>query len=208
MLPQALLDGYHTFLDNHFAQERSRYQRLAVLGQKPETMVISCCDSRVAPESIFDASPGELFVLRNVANLVPPYQPDNEYHGTSAALEFAVDVLHVKHIIVLGHGRCGGISAFLQQHAVHKHTGPFIDKWMNLIAPAAAALEGDPSAPDYLYRLELAAVRLSLDNLLTFPDIRERVEQGLLTLHGAFFDIATGELLFHNPETGEFSPAP
>ena len=111
MLPDHLRSGYRAFLDERFPRERGRYERVAG-GQKPETMVIGCCDSRVAPEAIFDASPGELFVVRNVANLVPPYAPDDAYHGTSAALEFAVQALRVRHIVVLGHARCDGIAAF------------------------------------------------------------------------------------------------
>src|ERR671916_1331905 len=139
MFPQRLVDGYRAFLGERFPRERSRFAALAERGQRPEVMIIGCCDSRVSPEVIFDASPGELFVVRNVANLVPPYAPDGDYHGTGAALEFAVQSLKVKHIVVLGHAHCGGIRAFAD-NAAPLSTGDFIGKWMTLIAPAAERL--------------------------------------------------------------------
>jgi len=168
-------------------------------------MVIGCCDSRVSPEIIFDASPGEIFVVRNVANLVPPCETDGHYHGTSAALEFAVQALRVKHIVVLGHARCGGIRAFADEGAPLS-SGDFIGQWMSLIAPAAAGVPrgGDPA--DYLRRLELAAIELSLANLLSFPCVRILVERGKLALHGAYFGVADGVLLTRDPATGEFAP--
>jgi carbonic anhydrase len=206
IFPARLTEGYRSFLGDRFARERSRYETLAD-GQSPEVMVISCCDSRVSPEVIFDASPGELFVVRNVANLVPPYETGGEYHGTSAALEFAVQALRVKHIVVLGHARCGGIRAFADDSAPLS-PGDFIGRWMNLIAPAAERLgpqKGNFS--DYLTRLEFAAVENSLDNLMTFPCVRILVERGKLQLHGAYFGVATGVLMVRDPETGEFRPA-
>src|ERR687897_2109632 len=136
-LPDALLAGYRNFMGGRYASESGRYRELAREGQAPETMVIACCDSRSAPEAIFDTGPGELFVVRNVANLVPPYAPDGEYHATSAALEFAVQSLKVKNIVVMGHGRCGGIRAALDSTAAPLSPGDFIGKWMSLIAPAA-----------------------------------------------------------------------
>src|ERR1044071_3934155 len=129
--PQRLIDGYCAFLDGRLRREQDRYRALAEAGQSPEVMVIGCCDSRVSPEVIFDARPGELFVVRNVANLVPPYSPDGAYHGVSAALEFGVAVLRVRYIIVLGHARCGGIRAFADNASVM--SGDFIGKWMSLI---------------------------------------------------------------------------
>ena len=203
--PDRLTDGYRAFLDGRFQREQSRYRSLAE-GQSPEVMVIGCCDSRVSPEVIFDASPGELFVVRNVANLVPPYETGGEYHGTSAALEFAVQALRVKHIVVLGHARCGGIRAFADESAPLS-PGDFIGRWMTLIAPAAERLgppRGDLS--EYLARLELAAIENSLKNLMTFPCVRILVERGKLQLHGAYFGVATGVLLVRDPETGEFKP--
>src|SRR5919197_4011010 len=156
-LPQRLCDGYRAFRTGRLPTEQSRYRELAERGQAPEAMVVGCCDSRVSPQVVFDAGPGELFVVRNVANLVPPYETGGEYHGTSAALEFAVQALKVQHIVVLGHARCGGIRAFADD-AAPLSPGDFIGRWMNLIAPAAERLgprQGDLA--DYLAKLELAA---------------------------------------------------
>ena len=208
MFPTRLTDGYRTFLDGRFNDERARYQALAERGQKPEIMVIGCCDSRVAPEVIFDAGPGELFVVRNVANLVPPFEDDKEtYHGTSAALEFAVQSLRVKHIVVLGHAHCGGISA-VAKGADALSPGDFIGKWMTQITPVVDKL-GPPGADfgKYLMRMELAVVEHSLNNLMTFPCVRILVERGHLQLHGAYFGVATGLLMIRDPATGEFHPA-
>ncbi|HEY8383938.1 MAG TPA: carbonic anhydrase [Microvirga sp.] len=206
MFPKRLTDGYRAFLGDRFARERSRYEALAD-GQSPEVMVISCCDSRVSPEVVFDASPGELFVVRNVANLVPPYETGGEYHGTSAALEFAVQALRVKHIVVLGHARCGGIRAFADDTAPLS-PGDFIGRWMNLVAPAAERLgQRQESLESYVAKLELAAIENSLANLMTFPCVRILVERGKLQLHGAYFGIATGVLMIRDPNTGHFAPA-
>ena len=139
--PARLLEGYETFKEGRLPQERARFEEMAENGQRPEIMIIACCDSRVSPEVIFDARPGELFVVRNVANLVPPYSPDGELHGTSAALEFAVQALKVKHIVVMGHGRCGGVHAFVRRSRNPDDDalspGDFIGKWMTMISPAA-----------------------------------------------------------------------
>src|SRR6266704_1251078 len=135
-LPQRLYDGYRAFRASRLPTEQSRYHELAERGQAPETMVVGCCDSRVSPEVIFDARPGELFVVRNVANIVPPYAPDGEAHGVSAALEFGVAALKVKHIVVLGHAHCGGVKAFAED-AAPLSPGDFIGRWMRLMAPAA-----------------------------------------------------------------------
>ena len=208
MFPERLTDGYRSFLAGRFAAERSRYEMLAQKGQQPEIMVIGCVDSRVSPEVIFDAAPGELLVVRNVANLVPPYEPDRDsQHGTSAALEFGVQALRVKHIVVLGHAFCGGIQAFADERQPLS-SSDFIGRWVSQIAPAAATL-GPRCAHDgdaYLRRLELAAVELSLRNLMTFPWVRTRVEHGGLALHGAYFGVATGRLLVRDPRHGRFEP--
>src|ERR671910_698513 len=206
MLPDRLTQGYRAFLGDRFQREQSRYRDLAD-GQAPDVMVVGCCDSRVSPEVIFDASPGELFVVRNVANLVPPYETGGQYHGTSAALEFAVQALRVKHIVVLGHARCGGIR-FYAEKAPPLASGDYIGRWMSLIAPAAARIgpPGDPT-PEYLARLEIAALASSLDNLMTFPYVRDNVAQGRLILHAAYFDVATGQLSVRNPATGSFEQA-
>ncbi|HTS40466.1 MAG TPA: carbonic anhydrase [Xanthobacteraceae bacterium] len=205
--PQQLLDGYRTFASQRLPTEQSRYRELAERGQSPEVMVIGCCDSRVSPEVIFDAGPGELFVVRNVANLVPPYAPDGTYHGVSAALEFAVGVLKVKHIVILGHAHCGGVRAFAEQTAPVSTTD-FIGRWMSLLAPAAEKVgaRGGMELADYLARMEKAAIALSLDNLMTFPRIRMLSERGELALHGAYFGVATGQLSVRDSESGLFNP--
>jgi carbonic anhydrase len=208
-LPQRLLDGYAAFRSGRLAAEQSRYRELAERGQSPEIMVIGCCDSRVSPEVIFDAKPGELFVVRNVANLVPPYSPDGAYHGVSAALEFAVGALRVRHIVVLGHAHCGGVRAFATEDREPLSPGDFIGKWMSLIAPAAAKLgpRGDTAPSEYLVRLEQASIVNALDNLLTFPRLRQLIERGRVALHGAYFGVATGELSVLDARTGRFVPA-
>ena len=169
-------------------------------------MVIGCCNSRVSPEVIFDAQPGELFVVRNVANIVPPYAPDGQAHGVSAALEFGVGALRVKHIVVLGHAQCGGVKAFAED-AEPLSPGDFIGKWMALMAPAADKVgpRGDASAADYLARLEQANVANSLDNLMTFPRLRKLIEKGKIAiLHGAYFGVASGDLSVLDKASGEF----
>jgi carbonic anhydrase len=195
--PARLIEGYGDFVAGRMATERERYRELARRGQSPAVMVIGCCDSRVSPEVIFDAHPGELFVVRNIANLVPPYTPDGVCHGVFAALEFAVQVLKVRHIVVLGHARCGGIRAFAED-GPPLSAGDSIHKWMSLIAPAAE-LAGPPDGDgDYLTRLEQASIAKSLDNLLTFPYVAEAMRGGRLFLHGAYFDVATGRMSIHD----------
>ena len=159
IFPPRLSDGYRAFVDTRLPLERSRYHKLAETGQKPEVMVICCCDSRVSPEVIFDAHPGEIFVVRNVANLVPPYSPSGLTHGVSAALEFAVQILKVRYIVVMGHTHCGGVRAFVE-HRDRPTLGDFIDNWMSLIEPAARAVDEmhRPSDADYLSRLERASI--------------------------------------------------
>ena len=206
--PTLLIDGYRSFRSGRLAHEQDRYRELAESGQKPDIMVIGCCDSRVSPEVIFDARPGELFVVRNVANIVPPYAPDGQAHGVSAALEFAVAALKVRHIVVLGHAHCGGVKAFAED-AEPLSPGDFIGKWMRLMAPAADKVGArDTMSPAaYLAQLEQANVVNSLDNLMTFPRLRKRVERGQVALHGAYFGVAAGELLIRDETTGEFVPA-
>jgi len=209
MFPTRLTDGYQSFLHGRLQQERARYQELAQKGQHPEIMIIGCGDSRVAPETIFDAGPGEMFVIRNIANLVPPCETDvsDSFHGTSAAVEFAVNALQVKHIVVLGHASCGGVKAFADQ-APPLSKRDFIGKWMSQIAPVAERL-GPAPADDragWIRRLEWSVVEHSMSNLMTFPAVRERVEGGLLQIHGAYFGVATGLLFLRNPETGRFEP--
>jgi len=208
MFPERLTEGYQSFVEGRFAREKSRYAMLAERGQRPEIMVVGCVDSRVSPEVIFDAAPGELLVVRNVANIVPPYQPDHAtQHGTSAALEFGVQALAVKHVVVLGHAHCGGIKFFAEEQQPLSH-GNFISQWMSQIAPAAAALgpHARYDADAYQRRLEFASVELSLQNLMTFPWVKAKVETGKLELHGAYFGVATGRLLVRDPASGRFEP--
>lgn len=206
--PSRLIDGYRAFLVSRLRREQAQYRDLADRGQSPEVLVIGCCDSRVSPEVIFDADPGELFVVRNVANLVPPYAPDGKAHGVSAALEFAVVALKVKHVVVLGHAQCGGVKAFAEDTAPLTPTD-FIGQWMTLMAPAAdiAGPRGDLPLGDYITRLEQANVVNSLRNLLTFPRLRDGVERGDIQLHGAYFGVATGKLWVRDAETGSFVQA-
>jgi carbonic anhydrase len=206
--PQSLLDGYKTFTTQRLPTEQSRYRELSTGGQSPEVMVIGCCDSRVSPEVIFDAGPGELFVMRNIANLVPVYQPDGNAHGVSAALEFAVNVLRVKHIVVLGHAQCGGIRAFVDK-AAPLSPGDFIGKWMQMfIKPGEKVEQRDhESMQDFVTRIEKAAVFRSLENLMTFPFVRSAVERGEMVLHGAYFGVAEGSLFVLDTVAKEFRRA-
>jgi carbonic anhydrase len=212
MFPERLTKGYRAFLDGRFAVERGRYASLADQGQSPSIMLIGCVDSRVSPEVIFDAAPGEILVARNVANLVPRYEsPKDEdhshQHGTSAALEFAVTALKVRHIVVLGHAFCGGIKAFASESAPLT-SSDFIGRWMSQIAPAADAITTPREDWDaYLHQLEFASVELSLKNLMTFPFVKAAVEKGELELHGAYFGVASGKLLVRDPLTGIFTQA-
>jgi len=203
--PQRLIDGYRTFASQRLPTEQSRYRELSVRGQSPEVMVIGCCDSRVSPEVIFDAGPGELFVMRNIANLVPVYQPDENAHGVSAALEFAVNVLRVKHIVVLGHAQCGGIRAFVDK-IEPLSPGDFIGKWMAMFIKPGEVVEqrSHETMQRFVERIEKAAVFRSLENLMTFPFVRNAVERGTMQLHGAYFGVAEGSLFVLDQTTKEF----
>ena len=205
--PEQLIDGYHEFQRGKFASERERYRSLGDHGQSPETMVIACCDSRAAPEIIFNCAPGEIFVARNVANLVPPYKPDGEYHATSAALEFAVQSLKVKHIVVLGHGRCGGIKAALDPSTEPLSPGDFIGRWMDLLTPAAEAVAANEwmTNAERQTALERISIRHSVANLRTFPCVHILEGKGRLALHGAWFDISLGELWVMDEDSGDFN---
>jgi carbonic anhydrase len=208
LFPQRLLEGYQAFATQRLPTEQSRYRELSERGQSPEVMVIGCCDSRVSPEVIFDVGPGELFVLRNIANLVPIYQPDENAHGVSAALEFAVTVLRVKHIVVLGHAQCGGIRAFVDKTAPLT-PGDFIGRWMSMFIKPGEVVEqrAHESMAEFVTRIEKAAVFRSIENLMTFPFVRTRVESGELQLHGAYFGVAEGSLFVLDRQTKQFKSA-
>ncbi|TMJ17192.1 MAG: carbonic anhydrase [Alphaproteobacteria bacterium] len=206
-----LLDGYRRFRSTGWARERARWSELAE-GQSPEVMVIACSDSRVDPATIFDADPGEMFVVRNVAALVPPYQPDSNYHGVSAALEFAVTQINVREIVVMGHGFCGGCAAALtrQFDDARSGEGHFIAHWIDMLDDARDFVLGHHSGEldrSAFQAMELAGVQVSLRNLRTFPWVAEREQAGTLALRGAFFSIADGILHLLDEERGRFSPA-
>ena len=207
-----LIHGYRRFRETGWARERERWSELAE-GQSPKVMVIACSDSRVDPGQIFDAKPGEMFVVRNVANLVPPYETAAGRHGVSAALEFAVTQLEVEEVIVLGHGFCGGCAAALTgqfDEAPHGE-GHFIADWIDLLDEAREKVRARHAGGDFerpAFRdMELEAVRVSIANLRTFPWVAERERDGRLALHGAFFSIAEGVLHVLDEESGRFEPA-
>jgi len=206
--PEHLADRFRRFKYRHFAPNFEHYEKLATFGQHPEVMIVSCCDSRVDPETIFSAMPGELFVVRNVANLVPPYETDGKYHGVSAALEFAALNLRVKHIVVMGHSGCGGVRACLEQDAARQTETQFISNWMSMLDEARVRVvdrhRGQP-LPQIRAALEKEAIKSSLANLRTFPCIKLLESKGQLALHGAYFDIATGTLAVLNEANGAFA---
>jgi carbonic anhydrase len=191
----SLIEGYRRFRASGWPEHRRLFKELAAQGQSPRAMVITCSDSRLDPQLIFGTAPGEIFVVRNVAALVPPYERDSAYHGTSAALEFAVRVLQVEHIIVMGHAQCGGIGALLR--GAGERGGDFVKHWMEIATSARERAllmtEGDPERAQTLCEHE--AVKVSLEHLMTFPWVRERVDSGATKLHGLYFGIESGELL-------------
>ena len=202
--PDDLLQGYARFQSGRLDRERERYRTLAEEGQRPATMVIACCDSRAAPETVFDAGPGELFVMRNVANLVPPHEPDGGQHATLAAIEFAIAGLGVSRIVVMGHARCGGVAAALDAERAPLGPGDYIGQWIALLAPEAEharAAEFDTPA-ERQTATERRAVRGSVERLLAMPQVAEAVREGRLAVHGAWFDIASGELWVMGPDGG------
>ncbi|MGE0628942.1 MAG: carbonic anhydrase [Hyphomicrobiaceae bacterium] len=206
-MPPELLEGYRRFRQDRFANEAERYRSLA-REQHPRTMVIGCADSRVDPATIFAAAPGELFVARNVAALVPPCEQTGSFHGTSAALEFAVDILQVENVIILGHGMCGGVAAALSG-TQERPVGRFIQPWVELLSDVRDQVV-ESIAPDQpaarQIALEHLGVQKSLANLKTFPFVAERIAAGTLVLHGAWFSIAQGELHWLDTATDQFVP--
>ena len=209
-LPNLLVQRYHGWKATTFAENKSWYRRLAEEGQRPKTMIISCCDSRVHVTALFGADQGEFFIHRNIANLVPPYEPDGNQHGTSAAVEYAVNALKVAHVVVMGHSSCGGVAGC---HAMCSGQAPeleektsFVGRWMDILRPGYERIkdiEGDAAQRD---ALEREAVLVSLENLMTFPFVRERVEAGELSVHGLWHDIANGALEQYLAAEKAFSP--
>lgn len=203
-----LIAGYHRFRTNEWAEERARWSELSA-GQSPKVMVIACSDSRVDPAQIFDTSPGQIFVVRNVANLVPPFETGGGRHGVSAALEFAVTQLEVEQIVVMGHGACGGVHAALTQcfRDAEPGSGGFIAHWIDLLDEARERIVAEHgTGPEAVRAMELETVRVSIANLRSFPFVRPREAAGKLKLHGAYFAIADGELHVMD-EQGAFAPA-
>jgi len=203
--PKQLIEGFRRFRDRHFAEDGVLFKDLTQFGQAPKALVVACCDSRVDPALVLDCAPGDLFVIRNVANLVPPAENQGHYHGTSAALEFGVRNLGVPHIIVLGHAQCGGIHALLEGGVAKDDS--FISEWMGIADAARHQIEHEfAGASDKIRHraCEQQAILVSLHNLMTFTWISERVEQGRLTLHGWYFDIERGELMGYNAAIRQF----
>ena len=209
LLPDRLVGGYEIIPRGTFPIRTRALSSSGRSGTNPRIMLIGCCNSRVSPEVIFDARPGELFVLRNIANLVPPYGPNDDLHGTSAALEFGVMGLGVEHIVLMGHANCGGVRAFALNEVKTGHEplspGDFIGKWISLISHAAARIgPASPPLEDYIERLALASIVQGLANLRSFPWIAEREREGKLSLHGAYFGISEGTLLALDDASGRF----
>ena len=207
IFPEHLADRYRRFRHRHFEPQADLFEQLSEFGQSPDVMVVSCCDSRVPPETIFSALPGELFVVRNVANLVPPYETSGTYHGVSAALEFAVLNLRVKHVVILAHSGCGGVRACIEESAARQTEAQFITNWVSMLdGHRDRRLADDPHISHVTLQgqLERDTIRASIANLRTFPCIQILEGKGRIELHGAHFDIATGSLEALNATTGEF----
>ena len=208
-LPAYLISRFHGWRATTYQDNKAWYRRLAESGQHPRAMVISCCDSRVHVTSIFGADEGEFFIHRNIANLVPPYNPDGEYHGTSAAVEYAVTGLGVAHIVVLGHSNCGGVKGCHDMCSGHApallEKSSFVGRWMDILRPGFDKVKAEGHADD-LHALEKQAVLTSLENLMTFPFVRAAVEDDRLTLHGLWTNTGEGGLEQFDPARGGFFP--
>jgi carbonic anhydrase len=209
-LPSSLVQRYHGWKATTFAENAAWYRRLAQEGQRPRTMAICCCDSRVNVAAMFGAEQGEFFIHRNIANLVPPYEPDGRHHGTSAAVEYAVAALHVSQVIVMGHSLCGGVAGC---EAMCSGNAPdleapesFTGRWMDLLRPGWEAVKEMPDGPARREALEKRAVLVSLDNLMTFPFVAEAVRSGDLALHGLWNDITAGGLEVYDAALDSFRP--
>lgn len=210
LLPSYLVQRYHGWRATTYQENQAWYRRLANEGQRPRAMIISCCDSRVRVSSLFGADSGEFFIHRNIANLVPPYEPDGDHHGTSAAIEYAVTALKVAHLIVIGHSKCGGVAGC---HAMCSGSAPeleekssFVGRWMDILRPGYERIPTSGDEESQLRALEMEAVLVSLENLMTFPFVQEAIKQGEMTMHGLWTDIGEGDLMQYDPEEGSFQP--
>ena len=207
-LPSYLLQRYHGWKATAYSENQAWYRRLASEGQRPRAMVISCCDSRVHVTSIFGADQGEFFIHRNIANLVPPFKPDGDYHGTSAAVEYAVTALNVAHLIVLGHSNCGGVQGCIDMCKGNapelEEKASFVGRWMDILRPKYDLVADEIDPEEQARQLEKHSVVTSLENLMTFPFIKDRVDQGVLSMHGLWTDIGEGGLESYNPTAKEF----
>ena len=209
-LPAYLVNRYHGWKATVYTENRGWYRRLAEDGQHPRSMVISCCDSRVHVTSIFGADQGEFFIHRNIANLVPPFNPDGHHHGTSAAVEYAITGLKVAHLIVLGHSGCGGVEGCYNMCSGKapelEEASSFVGRWMDILRPRYEVVAEIEDSEEQLRQLEKHAVMISLENLMTFPWLKELVDEGALTLHGLWTDIGEGGLEHYNSKIDAFQP--
>ena len=203
--PKFLIDRYQKWKSNEYLQKEVQLRNLASSGQSPSTMVISCCDSRIHATSIFGADEGEFFIHRNIANLVPPYSPDGQSHGTSAAIEYAIKELKVQHLIILGHKDCGGIK---NGHNMHSNSAnpnyEFINKWLGILLPAYNKIQKNVSEQKQINLLEQESIKVSINNLFSFPFIKKAIDENNLSIHGLIHDIGLGNLKFLNPVTEDF----
>ncbi|MEX0348871.1 MAG: carbonic anhydrase [Paracoccaceae bacterium] len=209
-LPSYLVQRYHGWKATTYAENHAWYQRLATEGQRPRAMVISCCDSRVHVTSIFGADQGEFFIHRNIANLVPPYLPDGDHHGTSAAIEYAVTALKVTHLIVLGHSQCGGVQGCIDmcngKAPQLEAKESFVGRWMDILKPKYELVSGIEDGTEQARQFERQAVVASLENLMSFPFVASAVEDETLSLHGLWTDIGAGGLEYYDPSSQKFKP--
>ena len=203
--PKFLIDRFQNWKSSEYLEKEAHLRNLASSGQSPSTMVISCCDSRIHATSIFGADEGEFFIHRNIANLVPPYSPDGQNHGTSAAIEYAIKELKVQHLIILGHKDCGGIK---NGHYMHSNSTipnyEFINKWLSILLPAYNKIHKDVSEQKQINQLEQESIKLSINNLFSFPFIKKAIDENNLSIHGLIHDIGSGNLKFLNPVTEDF----
>ena len=203
--PKFLIDRYKNWKSSEYLKNEVQLRKLASAGQSPSTMIISCCDSRIHATSIFGADEGEFFIHRNIANLVPPYSPDGENHGTSAAIEYAIKELKVQHLIILGHRDCGGIKYGHNMHSRSVNQNyEFINKWLSILLPAYNIIQKDISEQKQINLLELESIKASINNLFSFPFIKKAIEDNHLSIHGLMHDIGSGNLKYLNPLTADF----